>query len=132
MRYIYSIYHKKEGRDVMEKNELLSSRAEQIKWARESCNKNLACEVYSSPREDKEGIQNENFVKKKLVMVRLLCAVILAIAIIAMDQLEVSINGVESQTIENVLDSNEVVKKMETYITNYTEEKIIPVFNRLK
>lgn len=122
-------------------SEVISSRSELIKRARESCSNNL------SPTRAKGNTQNYEREKKsakerysdgkiapqyytstntldaktvsmKLFMIRAVCAVILLLFVIVVDRLQLTYEELGSDTIKNYIVSNESVTEIEEFFVS--------------
>lgn len=127
-----------------------NNRAELIKSARESCNKNLyhtksttmTAKRVSPKSEVKENtrpiainqIQSRAIQSKvmtfRLMMLRVLASLAILISIVVIDQFKISYKNVNSSTIKTAIQSNESADKAVDIVTKFTKENIISVFSQ--
>jgi hypothetical protein len=116
---------------------LIQTRSELIKRAREDCSRNLDGHFSNSKKtivRDTVFAQDKDasvLIKRKMLIIRTVCAIIIFLLFIAMDQFQINYNGIESNKIKDVISSTYAVENLEKKITEITVEKIIPVFNGL-
>lgn len=129
-----------------------SSRAELIRSARESCNKNLnhnrsnnqgmnkristikrdgqeTSLVRSSVRSTDASVFYSKSITIKLFIARVVVSVIILLSIIVMDQMKISYHNVNSTVIKNTIQSNESTEKAVDFVATFTKENILSVFN---
>lgn len=118
----------------MEKEEQYSSpgRAELIRQARASCTQRLDGVPLKSRTvsQNLESTEVNRVPWLKFFLIRLICAVIIFLVIVAIDQMGIKNGYVDSNTIKQQISSNIRVEQLEEYISDFAEDKIIPVFNK--
>ena len=124
----------------MEKEEQYSTmgRAELIKQARESCSQRLEG-VSSKERivllKDRtiaaklETSEANSVPWLKFFMIRFIVAIIIFLVIIAIDQFGINNSTINSNTIKQQISSNVTVDQLENYISEFAEDKVMPVLN---
>jgi hypothetical protein len=124
---------------MQDRNQSNSSRAEMIRQARENINRNQNMQGHSNS--DKKSLNNsydseedtyyDRMYKIKMLMIRSVIAVLLFLAVVAMDQMSITYHNIKSSTIKDAIGTNQTMENVQETVTSFTEEKIIPVFHRL-
>ncbi|WP_033166228.1 hypothetical protein [Clostridium sp. KNHs205] len=126
----------------MDKQEefMIPNRAEYIKLARESCSRNqsgnLNGKVHTAYK-NKEKLMREEFypagvdvptdrpgqtVNMKLFLVRLICACLLFLTVILMDQFDFSIKEVNVKQIEELVSDNVGVEEAQNFFVTFLDK----------
>lgn len=118
-----------------------SSRAELIRQARENCSRNLS---YTSSRGKEKEIDSvidfdqplsfpaKKKIARKIGVIRWMIVIVFFLSFIAIDQLDLKYEGINSHWVANFLQGEKTLTKIKQEAFIFTKEKIIPVFHRLE